>query len=177
MNSSKNNERPISGSYWVILGKLLAGEYPGSLNEVKARSKIRRLLQAGVSYFIDFTEESELIPYKPLLAAEAEATGQLVHYQRMPIKDLGIPTESQMQEILEVISTALDNQHIVYVHCWGGVGRTGTVVGCFLVRAGHTPQESLRRISELRQVLPASDRRKTSPETVEQTEMVLQWTS
>ena len=31
----------------------------------------------------------------------------------------------------------------VYVHCWGGIGRTGTVVGCWLVRHGMTGDEAL----------------------------------
>ena len=31
----------------------------------------------------------------------------------------------------------------MYLHCWGGVGRTGTVVGCWLVRHGRTGDEAL----------------------------------
>jgi len=38
----------------------------------------------------------------------------------------------------------------VFVHCWGGVGRTGTVVGCLLVDAGHDGQAALDRITALR---------------------------
>jgi len=35
-----------------------------------------------------------------------------------------------MHEILDTIDAALSAKRIVYVHCWGGVGRTGTVIGC-----------------------------------------------
>ena len=38
-----------------------------------------------------------------------------------------------MRIILGALDTALKAGEIVYVHCWGGVGRTGTVVGCHLV--------------------------------------------
>ncbi|WP_374108489.1 hypothetical protein [Nostoc sp. XA010] len=34
---------------------------------------------------------------------------------------------------LPPIDRALNGQEKVYVHCWGGIGRTGIVVGCYLV--------------------------------------------
>lgn len=38
----------------------------------------------------------------------------------------------------------------VYVHCWGGIGRTGTVVGCLLVDAGMSGEAAVARIAALR---------------------------
>ena len=52
-------ERPIANSYWVIPGKLLAGEYPSSLYDGLARQMIRVLLDCGIDYFLDLTEEGE----------------------------------------------------------------------------------------------------------------------
>ena len=39
-----------------------------------------------------------------------------------------------MLAVLDAIDIALCEGHGVYIHCWGGVGRTGTVVGCWLKR-------------------------------------------
>ncbi|MEO8827751.1 MAG: protein-tyrosine phosphatase family protein, partial [Lapillicoccus sp.] len=39
---------------------------------------------------------------------------------------------------------------VVYVHCWGGRGRTGTVVGCLLVDDGLSFDEVIDRLAELR---------------------------
>ena len=36
----------------------------------------------------------------------------------------------------------------VYVHCWGGIGRTGTTVGCWFVRHGRTGDQALAEIAE-----------------------------
>ena len=36
----------------------------------------------------------------------------------------------------------------VYVYCWGGIGRTSTAVGCWLVRHGMTGDEALAEIAE-----------------------------
>jgi protein-tyrosine phosphatase len=60
------------------------------------------------------------------------------------------------------------------VHCWGGTGRTGTVVGCYLVQQGLSGAESLQRLSHLRRQTPTAGR--DSPEMESQRQMVLQWT-
>lgn len=51
------------------------------------------------------------------------------------------PTVDQMRAILDAIDRAAGS--IVYVHCWGGHGRTGTVAGCYLVRHGQDTRQSL----------------------------------
>ncbi len=80
-----------------------------------------------------------------------------------------------MGYILDSIDAALNAGHVVYFHCWGGVGRTGTVAGCYLVRHGMSGEGALHRIAELRQ--GTSDGWKRSPETLEHRRMVLEWHS
>ncbi len=70
-----------------------------------------------------------------------------------------------MVAALDTIDRLLDEGRTVYVHCWGGIGRTGTVVGSWLVRHQVTaPEQALDLLTELR----ASDRgagHRRSPET------------
>ena len=54
--------RPIENCYWVILGKLLAGEYPRNVDEESSRPKLAALTGAGISAFIDLTKEGDLPP-------------------------------------------------------------------------------------------------------------------
>jgi protein-tyrosine phosphatase len=44
----------------------------------------------------------------------------------------------------------MDAGRVDYVHCWGGKGRTSTVVGCLLVDDGLDYQSAIDRIAELR---------------------------
>ncbi|MFN2132108.1 MAG: fused DSP-PTPase phosphatase/NAD kinase-like protein, partial [Anaerolineae bacterium] len=127
---------PIPDSYWVVPGKLLAGEYPGAPTVSQAKHRLHQLLGAGITYFLDLTEEGEhdLYPYAALLQGEASALGRTVEHHRMPIPDVSTPTKEQMARILDAIDAALAAGHVVYLHCYGGIGRTGTVVGCYLVR-------------------------------------------
>jgi protein-tyrosine phosphatase len=150
--------RPFAHSYWVEPGRLLAGAYPRSAADVAALGRL-------VSLAIDLTEENELEPYSDLLDG--------VEWLRAPIRDFSVPTEDEMTRILNTIDDALDRGEVVYVHCWGGRGRTGTVVGCHLVRHGSTPDAALDRIAELRRRVP--DGRVPSPESTEQVAMVRGW--
>ena len=85
----------------------------------------------------------------------------------------GIPTIQQVHDVLARIADALSAREAVYVHCWGGLGRTGTIVGCWLRRAGHTADEALARIETLRHGILDGGRR--SPDTSEQRRFVTDW--
>jgi predicted protein tyrosine phosphatase len=167
--------RPIPDSYWVEPGRLLAGEYPGARHEDGARRKLGRLLDADVTYFLDLTEAGEhgLEPYAPLLAEDAQRQERPAVHRRMAIPDGGTPSAAEMRRTLDAIDAALQERHCVYVHCWGGIGRTGTVVGCYLVRHGLSGQEALDLIARRRAGTPDGYRR--SPETRAQARFILDW--
>ena len=127
-------ERPILDAYWVSPGRVLAGEYPGSVDLEDAWPKLRWLLETGVSAFVDLTESGELEPYLKVLAAEADRLGAAPEHQRRPIRDASTPTVEAMTEILDAIDATVESGKVVYLHCMAGLGRTGVVVGCYLVR-------------------------------------------
>ena len=167
-------KRPHGNTYWVQPG-LLAGEYPGAPSGDAATAKLRRYLDVGVDCFIDLTEAGELEPYEDRLYAEATTRGKEVEYRRLPIRDVSVPHSSdKMRQILDAIETVLCEKRIVYVHCWGGVGRTGTVIGCHLVRQGHVGDAALTRLHELFATMDKAAFRR-SPETEEQEQWVRTW--
>jgi protein-tyrosine phosphatase len=125
--------------------------------------------------FIDLTEEGEyeLAPYAGLLKDVAASLGKHAEHYRLPIPDMDIPSPEVMNTILDCIDRALQSGQAVYLHCYGGTGRTGTAVGCYLVRHGLSGEEALNRIAALLGQTPK--RHRSSPETESQREMVLSW--
>lgn len=170
--------KPFDDCYWVIPGRLLAGEYPGTQTPWQSPVKLARLLDAGITYFLDLTSKKDpLKSYAKPLQTLAARRGISVIHSRRPISDMSCPSTEQMREILDEIDNALAVAHNVYVHCWGGVGRTGTVVGCYLVRGGATGDEALQRVAELFSTMSRVKRHfnPQSPQTQAQMEFVRGW--
>lgn len=179
MNENQNRDMPFPRCYWVVPG-LMAGCYPGADDEEMARKKLQGLLDAGIRHLINLMEPNEanwdgrpLVPYENQMTELADAMGVTVGFNRMPIKDMSIPSKAHMERILDLIDRCMQDDKPVYIHCWGGRGRTGTVVGCYLVRHGYSGQKGLDLVQDLRQ--NTEDCGEASPETPEQRDMVLSW--
>ena len=170
------NAKPIPESYWVLPGQFLAGEYPAlPHDEFGTRRRLTAFFNAGFDTFIDLTCEGERPPYFSMLREEAGYAGCEIRHQRFSLPDFHVPSHETMVATLDALDAALSEGHKVYLHCVGGVGRTGTTVGCYLVRHGMKPAEALLRLSELYATAAQSDFYHHSPESDEQVKFILNW--
>lgn len=149
---------PVAHSYWVVAGALVAGARPTDGSSSRAG-----LVRAGIDVIVDLTGSGR---------RDRPEMDVRLH----PIADFGVPSVAEMASILDTIDGALDADRGVFVHCLAGVGRTGTVVGCWLIRHGAcSPGKAIEVIARLRGQagLPGV----TSPETGAQVEFVESWES
>lgn len=168
---------PFPNSYWVLPGKFLAGEYPRTVDPEYSLRKIRSILDAGILRFIDLTEEGErnwrgkpLAEYQSLMQNCCNDAARVRH----PIPDNSIVPEKEIKRILDDIDKFLFEKTPLYVHCWGGHGRTGLIVGCWLARHGIVLGEDVfLHLRSLRTGMP--DGYRDSPETETQREVVRSW--
>ena len=172
---STNPPRPFPESYWVIPGQFLAGEHPGRFNLHETRSRVDALLRGGIDTFIDLKSPGELPSYEEILQEQAHHRGRTAKLLNFPIEDRGLPSHLELTAILDTLDETLANGQKVYLHCWAGVGRTGTVVGCYLVRHGRTGQQALLQIAEWWQDVPQNRFFPRAPETDEQVRFILDW--
>ncbi len=127
--------KPIYQSYWVVPNLLLAGETPSKPEISITTQRIIALLEAGITHIIDLSNPKDTCQsYQNLLKACIEKTGKACQYQSFPLLDFKKPEVQKIKNILDAIDQAHFNGGSVYVHCWGGVGRTGMVIGCWLKR-------------------------------------------
>jgi len=175
---ASTNSRPIPNSYWAT-PLLLACEYPWSPKSAE-NPKLDALLHAGVRTFIDLTESGELRPYcGEVLSSRAELLGiekHSIEYHRFPIPDRSLPQSVEfMYSVLDVLRDNERRGRITAVHCRGGIGRTGMVIGCWLVESGLAinGEEALSIIAREWKTVEKCNKFPHSPETGPQFEFVL----
>ncbi|MEP7312133.1 MAG: ADP-ribosylglycohydrolase family protein [Pseudomonadota bacterium] len=160
-------KRPIPNSYWVIPGRLLAGEFPAA--------HLPALGAAGIDCYIDLTQAHELESYKSQLSAGIE-------YHPLPLLDHAVPDDPDaMRRILATLRKALAADRCVYVHCRAGIGRTGMAVGCWLSEESAAKTGAgTAALAELNRLWKQNARSRhwpKVPETPEQQAFVLNWHS
>jgi protein-tyrosine phosphatase len=119
---------------------VLASSSP-SINELK------ELFREGFRTMISLLDESERRP--DYCAAEAQAMG--FNWFSVPVKDFHAPRFEDFQRFLDIIHKIQDAGPVrgrskVLVHCWGGLGRTGTMGAAYWIDKGLSADEAIRQI-------------------------------
>lgn len=164
----------LPDSYRVDIN-LLAGQHPVAVDWDETERRIYALMQAGTRTFIDLTVNKDGPTYGTTLTECAVNIGidEMIRYMNVPIMNLSIPSVKDMLTILDFIDSELADGRGVYYHCYAGIGRTGTVTGCYLARRGMESNKRLEKIADLREDCYYCWA--ASPETPEQEEFVLAW--
>ena len=177
MNDNHFPAPPFFNAYWAAPGKLLAGPFPGSLDKAESEKRLSALAGCGVRAVANLMKADEVNfmgePFKPYLDDLQRFAGETVEWARFPVIDMDTPSGEAMITTLNAIDDWMERDLTVYVHCWGGLGRTGTVVGCWLAR--HDIAAGKAALQQIRTLRSAADTRDFSPQTPDQIEMVRSW--
>ena len=168
---------PFFNAYWVVPGKLLAGPFPGSLDDAESEKRLRALADCGVRAVANLMKADEVNfmgePFKPYHDDLQRFAGEKVECASFPVIDMETPSGEGMTTTLNSIDDWMERGLTVYVHCWGGLGRTGTVVGCWLAR--HDIAVGKAALQKIRILRSTAETRDFSPQTPDQIEMVRSW--
>jgi atypical dual specificity phosphatase len=85
---------------------------------------------------------------EPLLGEILRKVGILTEH--IPVVDFTAPTLHQVEQALAMIDFCLDREMPVAVHCIAGLGRTGTILACYLVGQGISAEEAITTIRQWR---------------------------
>lgn len=115
--------------YFTGVPSVFAGEHPSiKKSETATRERVEALCNNGFTDFVDLTECDELPPYSKWLSKGCNIID-------FPIKNQSFPQDIKstynLIQSIAGISDANDGRK-VYIHCYGGAGRTGTIVACLL---------------------------------------------
>jgi atypical dual specificity phosphatase len=120
---------------WLEEDRLAACRYP------RAERALRELAEQGVEVLVNLHER----PHSPQ-ALERHGLTEL----HLPVPDFTPPTQRQLAYGIAAIEQALADGRRVAVHCGAGLGRTGTLLACYLVKQGVGPNEAIARVRAVR---------------------------
>lgn len=113
---------------------------------------LHRLKELGVTHLGCLIPENELAFLKiPDLSAQAQKSG--IHFLEFPFADGGVPKSLEpLDDFLETLKAAFLEKANIVVHCRGGLGRSGLVAACFLLKMGVTDnwEEAMRLVRKAR---------------------------
>ncbi|CAF1026462.1 unnamed protein product [Rotaria sp. Silwood1] len=123
---------PTNYSHWVIPKLLLASAYPGEKDPNAHKLLVRKIIDAGVQVVVNIMEIEELktfTPYKDLMLQFAKEVNREIEFISFPIRDQSVHQDDQhVLDFCLGLGDRIKQGQVVLVHCWGGHGRTGTII-------------------------------------------------
>ena len=126
----------ISGFRWIIDGKLAGSALPGLYGDHE--KEIKFLKSCNVSHIVSLLEEEV-----------SDQFGDDFFYYHFPIEDMKVPNALQAKKVLKQVRSWIENDQVVLFHCKAGLGRTGTMLACYMIDEGMTADEALEHVRRI----------------------------
>jgi ADP-ribosyl-[dinitrogen reductase] hydrolase len=107
------------------------------------------LQESGVTRILTLLSDEELSA-ACAVGIRSAAEARHIRWRQVPVGDYGVPNRAQAELAVGFLREGLDAGELVFVHCYGGLGRAGTIAACVLVSRGLAPDTAIDRVREAR---------------------------
>jgi hypothetical protein len=118
-------------------------------SDVRLRDDLKVIAsEQGARMLVTLLERSEIVQLGNLRREARRAGLEWVHF---PIPDMWVPSDvTATRRLVDRMLGALEGGESIVVHCWGGLGRTGTIAACCLVAHGREPRHAIAIVRSAR---------------------------
>lgn len=110
---------------------------------------LRSLRDAGVDTLVSALTEPErerlALTHQPVVAHEIGLS-----YVAFPIADFGVPGIHEIRALAKRLAAEVASGRFVVAHCFGGIGRSGTIACATLIQLGATADQAMALVSRAR---------------------------
>lgn len=168
----QNNIAVTSRANWVLQGRLIQGAHPSSLDDDVHIELLDTILKTRVNTFVSLLEEDEQSMFRPYEEYVKMLAFKRIKFIKLPIPDMGITEDRRIWKLAKHIVRRLQTSNdVFYVHCWGGHGRSGTLVSLVLVLLGMSAEKAIRYVNRCHKSRSYNGD-VPSPQTLEQIDQV-----
>jgi protein-tyrosine phosphatase len=135
-----------------IKGRLTISISPGKKDKRNNRNlqiDLDAVKKNGIQIIVCLLEWSEMMMLNISdYPRKAQEEGFLFYH--MPIRDMGIPRQKEINVLVPTVVQHLTAGHNVLVHCRGGLGRAGTICACCLTHFGYDGKNAIDAVRKQR---------------------------
>lgn len=137
-SASRSKYRGPNGFHWIAPDQLAGCPMPGIVAPLEY--DLAALKDVGITVLVNLTDRE--LP--------ADILSQYgIRSVQFKIEDRRAPPIMWIKMLLVQIDKLLVKGDVLAVHCLAGLGRTGTVLGAWLIKKGLTAEETLKRLRQI----------------------------
>ncbi len=153
---------------WVVKGEIAGSAHPGGFGYSPGGAQDELEVNLGI---VSQEKIGAIVSLSELPLNEDTVHRFGLRYLHLPVKDMSAPSIEDVKTFIAFAHDMSEGKEGTLVHCMAGMGRTGTMLACYLLHAGCSYEQA---VDEVRRCRPGSIETATQEALIKQYSALLE---